>query len=707
MKKLLIPICILTAGLFFSSEKAANAQDTLVFNYMSDTVQAWTVPCNVDSITIEMWGGGGGSGYMNYYYDSWSGGSGAYMEGILSGPTLSGQTLQLYVPSGGGYATSGSFGGSPGWPGGGNGGNDNYYGEYGGGGGGYAGVAIGGTYYAVVGAGAGGGSTDYGGTAYGGGGGATTGGNGVTTLGTAGTGGTISAGGTGGSGYSSYGSNGSYLQGGDGEPIYPLYYYGGGGGGGGYYGGGGGGDQGNSGGGGSSYPGSPITFGGITFNPTSNLQGTMNSNTYGNALAPGLNKTSGVGDGNVAAAGGNGQIRIIITYKYLRVTATAKNNVSCRGGSDGSAYATAGGGSPAYTYSWSNGQTTDTATGLTAGTYTITVMDGIGCSASASVTITQPIALTISSAKQLGYIPCHGDSAGKAVVAVNGGSMPYTYSWMPMGGSSDTATKLTAGVYTLMVTDPCNDTAMVNITLTEPPAILVGASQIGHIQCYSYPTGVAHAVAIGGWGYGTYTYTWNNGATTDTATGLKAITYTVTVSDSSGCMDSTAITITQPPVLKIKSYTTTDTGNCNGMAWLNVSGGTMPYSYLWSDGTTTDSIMDYCAGTYCATVTDSHGCVNYDCATILSSQGIQNITNSSAIKVYPEPNAGIFSISGIKNADVAEIYNYMGQQVSHTVNTTGNIMHLDISGMANGIYLLKVLDHNGTLVAEKKIMKVE
>ena len=623
MKKLLIPICIFTAGFFLSGEKSANAQDTVVFNYMSDTIQNWTIPCNVDSVTIQMWGSGGGAGYMNYYYDAWCGGSGAYMEGILSGPTLSGQTLQLYVPRGGGYATSGNNGGVAGWPGGGAGGNDSWYTELGGGGGGYAAVAIGGTYYAVAGAG------------------------------------------------------------------------------------GGGGDYGNSGGGGSSYPGTSVTFGGITFNPTNNLQGTMNSNTYGNAVAPGANKTSGVGDGNIAAAGGNGQIRIIIAYNYLRVKATAKTNVSCRNGSDGSAYATAGGGSPAYTYSWSNGASTDTATGLTAGTYTITVMDGIGCTASATVTITQPVALTISSAKQFGFIPCHGDAAGKAAVKANGGSMPYTYSWMPAGGSSDTATGLTAGTYTLTVTDPCNDTAIAMIPVTEPPAILVGASQVGQIQCYSYPTGVAHAVAIGGWG-APYTYTWSNGASTDTAKGLKAVTYTVTVSDSSGCMDSTAITITQPPVLRIKSYTSTDTGNCNGMAWLAVNGGTMPYSYLWSDGTTTDTIMDYCAGTYCATVTDSHGCVNYDCATILSSQGIQNITNASAaIKVYPEPNAGIFSVSGIKNADIVEIYNYMGQQVSHTVNTGGNIMHLDISGMANGIYLLKVLDHNGSLVTEKKIMKVE
>lgn len=707
MKKLLIPICIFTAGFFLSGEKSANAQDTVVFNYMSDTIQNWTIPCNVDSVTIQMWGSGGGAGYMNYYYDAWCGGSGAYMEGILSGPTLSGQTLQLYVPRGGGYATSGNNGGVAGWPGGGAGGNDSWYTELGGGGGGYAAVAIGGTYYAVAGAGGGGGSTQYGGTAYAGGGGATTGGNGVSSFGTAGTGGTISAGGSGGTGSYMYGSNGSFLQGGDGQPLSPNGWYGGGGGGGGYYGGGGGGDYGNSGGGGSSYPGTSVTFGGITFNPTNNLQGTMNSNTYGNAVAPGANKTSGVGDGNIAAAGGNGQIRIIIAYNYLRVKATAKTNVSCRNGSDGSAYATAGGGSPAYTYSWSNGASTDTATGLTAGTYTITVMDGIGCTASATVTITQPVALTISSAKQFGFIPCHGDAAGKAAVKANGGSMPYTYSWMPAGGSSDTATGLTAGTYTLTVTDPCNDTAIAMIPVTEPPAILVGASQVGQIQCYSYPTGVAHAVAIGGWG-APYTYTWSNGASTDTAKGLKAVTYTVTVSDSSGCMDSTAITITQPPVLRIKSYTSTDTGNCNGMAWLAVNGGTMPYSYLWSDGTTTDTIMDYCAGTYCATVTDSHGCVNYDCATILSSQGIQNITNASAaIKVYPEPNAGIFSVSGIKNADIVEIYNYMGQQVSHTVNTSGNIMHLDISGMANGIYLLKVLDHNGSLVTEKKIMKVE
>ncbi|HXB10956.1 MAG TPA: hypothetical protein VNZ45_03140, partial [Bacteroidia bacterium] len=169
MKNLTIPLWIFIAVFFLPGIKTANAQDTVVFNYVGDSTQSWTVPCNVDSLTILMWGAGGGSGYQNFYSGStkWCGGSGAYMTGIMSSATLPGNVLTISVPHGGFYTNHG-LGGRGGWPGGGNGGTDSNYNEYGGGGGGYAAIAISGNYFAVVGGGGAGGSAAYGGTSYGG-----------------------------------------------------------------------------------------------------------------------------------------------------------------------------------------------------------------------------------------------------------------------------------------------------------------------------------------------------------------------------------------------------------------------------------------------------------------------------------------------------------------------------------------------------------
>lgn len=701
MKKLLTLLFIFTAVFFLSNEKTASAQcDSVVFNYVKDSIQSWTVPANTDSIVVEMWGAGGGSGYMYSTY-SYCGGSGAYLQGSLSGAALAGQTLTLYVPQGGGYSNSGPSGGIGGWPGGGTGGNDYYYSEYGGGGGGYAAISIAGNYYAIAGAGGAGGSTQYGGTAYGGGGGATNGGNGVSSWGTAGMGGTLSSGGAGGTGYSVYGSPGSYLTGGAGQPTSPNYDYGGGGGGAGYNGGGGGGDQGNSGGGGASYPGSAVTIAGITFTPTLNLPGTMNSKTSGSAIAPGPHQP-GIGAGNLNAAGGNGEI---VIYFYMAAGHVISNVPCYSDTTGGSAYVTVSGGTAPYTYSWQGGQTTDTISGLTGGVYTVGVTDNSGCTATAAVAITQPTML-VASAKQYSYIACYGDATGHAFVTASGGTTPYTYLWSAGGQTSDSASGMSAGVYTVRVTDPCMDTAITTVTITQPAQVLVGASQTGNILCHYGRGAVAQAVAIGG--RGAYTYSWNTGGTYDTIAGLKAVTYSVKVSDSSGCMDSTDVIITQPAAIVVTSVVTSDTGGCNGSVMMNVTGGTPPYNYLWSDGSSGDSLVGECPGTYCCTVTDNNGCVNYNCGTVISTVGVQNISsNASSIKVYPDPNEGSFTLSGVKHGEVVQIYNYMGQMVTSAVVNNGTTMNFDITSQVNGIYLVRILDEHSALISEKKIIKMQ
>ncbi|AKC20652.1 T9SS type A sorting domain-containing protein [Flavobacterium psychrophilum] len=149
----------------------------------------------------------------------------------------------------------------------------------------------------------------------------------------------------------------------------------------------------------------------------------------------------------------------------------SQTNLSCNGGTNGSASVTPSGGTPGYTYSWSpSGGTAATATGLAAGSYTVTVTDANGCTATRNYIVTQPSAISTSTGSQTN-VSCNGGTNGSASVTPSGGTPGYTYSWAPSGGTAATATGLAAGSYTVTVTD-ANGCAMTkNFTITEPTAI--------------------------------------------------------------------------------------------------------------------------------------------------------------------------------------------------------------------------------------------
>lgn len=169
-----------------------------------------------------------------------------------------------------------------------------------------------------------------------------------------------------------------------------------------------------------------------------------------------------VTDGNSCSA--TSTVTISQPAAALSANITSSANVSCNGGSDATATVTAGGGTSGYTYSWSpSGGTLTVASGLTANTYTVTVTDANSCTQTATVTLTEPTALNCSA-----FIVTPPTTAtsndGSMSVNTTGGTLNYTYSWSPSGGSAVTATGLSAGpTYTVTVTDAngciCTSTA--------------------------------------------------------------------------------------------------------------------------------------------------------------------------------------------------------------------------------------------------------
>ena len=446
----------------------------------------------------------------------------------------------------------------------------------------------------------------------------------------------------------------------------------------------------------------------VTVSITSSTNVSCNGGTDGAATASG---SGGTGTITYAWSGGAGSSATATTLAAgtYTVTATDANgctdtasvtiteptavvasissstNVSCNGGSDGSATAAGSGGTSPYSYAWSGGAgSSATATGLSAGTYTITVTDANGCTDTETVTITEPTAVVASIGTPTN-VSCNGGSDGSATASGSGGTSPYSFAWSGGAGSSATATGLSAGTYTVTVTDAngCSDTE--TVTITEPTPTTASISSSTNLTCFGSNDGSATAAGSGG--TSPYTYVWSSGAVTATASGLAAGTFTVTVTDANGCTQVASVTITQPIVLattvSLDNNVSCNGGN-DGGASVSVSGGTSPYTYLWSSSETSTSADSLSAGTAFVTVTDANGCEAIDSIQITEpnvlSASIGSSTNVSC-------NAGSDGSATVSVSGGTTAYAYAWSGGGGTAVTA--------SGLSAGTYTVTVTDANG------------
>ncbi|RYY29934.1 MAG: T9SS type B sorting domain-containing protein, partial [Sphingobacteriaceae bacterium] len=201
-------------------------------------------------------------------------------------------------------------------------------------------------------------------------------------------------------------------------------------------------------------------------------KGTFKSDGNGNITFTPLNSTvSGTAVCNFTVADNYGatsnSATVTATINTAPVLTGSQTNVTCSGGSNGSATVVTSTGTAPYTYSWSpSGGSAATASNLSAGTYTVTVTDANGCSSARSYIITQPAVLTATAAQT--DVGVYGGNTGSATINVSGGTMPYTYLWLPAGGNAATASNLSAGNYTVTATDANGCTVTRSYTITQP-----------------------------------------------------------------------------------------------------------------------------------------------------------------------------------------------------------------------------------------------
>ncbi|MBL7774871.1 MAG: SprB repeat-containing protein, partial [Saprospiraceae bacterium] len=331
--------------------------------------------------------------------------------------------------------------------------------------------------------------------------------------------------------------------------------------------------------------------------------------------------TTATGTNPVFSAATPGQYSVLITNTENGCTSTANatvvqqppvtagigasTNVSCFGQQNGSATATGGGGNGSYAFQWNTGDNTAAVSGLSTGTYTVTVSDGEGCTASATVSITQPPTLTanVSATPQM----ANGQNDGTASASPSGGTPGYTYLW---SNAETTATinNLLPGSYTVTVTDANGCTAVAIATVNAYDCTIDADVDASDALCFEANNGTATVVTTAG--LAPFTFAWSTGDTTATINGLAPGVYTVVVTDAANCPEAIAFTISEPSLLRANVSATNLSGPStgDGSASSNPTGGTAPYTFLWSNAETTATINNLDAGTYTVTVTDANGC---------------------------------------------------------------------------------------------------
>ncbi len=308
-------------------------------------------------------------------------------------------------------------------------------------------------------------------------------------------------------------------------------------------------------------------------------------------------------------------------------------------------------------------------------------------------------------------LKCFGDSTGWAKIAARGATPPLSYNWSN-GATSDSIGNLKAGAYRCTVKDSRGITLTDTVHIYQPGQI-TPAPSVSNL-CFGDSDGVARAFVNGG--TKPFKYLWGNGATTDSITGLKTGSYTCTVTDANGCATILICTITQAPPLKIDSVVYTPAtwpAYNNGVAKVYVSGGIpngdsayqyFNYYYSWSPGsdstTASDSLVIHglSPGVTYINVSNACGLVQ---DSIMLPMGLNSVAEGGKyVKIYPVPSSGMVTVAihgtGFQRLT---IYDELGRNMYQSALNDEQVAQeqfIDLSSRPNGIYIVQLVNKNGT-----------
>jgi len=281
------------------------------------------------------------------------------------------------------------------------------------------------------------------------------------------------------------------------------------------------------------------------------------------------------------------------------------DSTSCTSTTANISVTTQGGTSP-YIFNWNNGQNTPALNSVIPGTYTISVNDANGCQTIETYDI-QAGGSPVISDSVLTPVRCFGENTGAISVVASLGLPPYQFNWSNGAGTGN-LTNLATGVYSLTTTDANGCTATAQFSLAQPDVISLFAD-IDSTSCTSSTGNISVTVQGGTAPFG---YSWNNGQNTPVVNNLNPGTYTVTISDESGCSTEQSFTLAPggaPVVDSSEVLPVTCSGENNGQITVDVNGGVPPYQFLWSNGSMGSLLGNLPAGNYTFTASGANGCV--------------------------------------------------------------------------------------------------
>jgi hypothetical protein len=354
-------------------------------------------------------------------------------------------------------------------------------------------------------------------------------------------------------------------------------------------------------------------------------------------------------------------------------------------------------GVPPYTFIWSTGSTNQTISNVAPGSYSVTVNDANGCSSTQTFQVSQhnPINLTIS---QNPTPVCFGQLASLTATP-SGGFFPFTYSWST-GATTSTVNGLGAGTYTCTVTDNIGCTKTQSYQVNVSTAISLAFNQTPNPICTNQTTGVS-VVAIGG--TPSYTYLWSTNATSSNISNISPGTYTVTVTDQSGCTSTSSYSIVTSVVTATVTSNTVNPCQVNsGLVSFSLVG-TPPYNYSWvnstngntGNGTTlTNSLTlnSLSSGNYSITFISSLGCSTIRTFTVATVTGIPSVA------IVPQPELNIcqgstISLNAIGTPVLGGSYSWTSLNGTTILNNTSSTASATI--VRQEVFTVKYTANNG------------
>lgn len=285
-------------------------------------------------------------------------------------------------------------------------------------------------------------------------------------------------------------------------------------------------------------------------------------------------------------------------------------------------------------------------------------------------------------------IDCYGMVSGAVTANITGGTGPYTYLWSPGGATTQTVSNLPAGCYTVTITDVNGCIVSQTACITEAAVFLATATVVNPILCNG-GSALVNVTATGGTmpytGIGSFNFT----------SGIQSFT----LFDNNGCTLTGMIIITEPTAITLTTISTDEIVGNDGTATASVSGGTAPYSYLWTpSGQTAANATGLSAGMYTVEVTDANGCIESTQVQVGSQVGINEYSSSDIISIYPNPATEQLYISSLEENNIIEIeiYSIDGQLLTTLVAINESLVSLNMQDWSAGIYTVRIKSSTGS-----------